>query len=128
MAKAGKNAVVKIGANSIQGLAEATITINGELIDVTTFLSGGWMEKIQGLKSASLSLSGFWLDDDTTGQDLLQAALLAGTSVTMIVLNDGTNGWTGDFMISSMEMGAAVAGAVTNSIALESTGAVTKTP
>jgi predicted secreted protein len=59
---------------------------------------------------------------------LLQAALLAGTSVTMIVLNDGTNGWTGDFMISSMEMGAAVAGAVTNSIALESTGAVTKTP
>ena len=41
MALAGKNARVKIGANDVSGLNEATITINGELIDVTTFLSGG---------------------------------------------------------------------------------------
>lgn len=123
-ASAGKNASFKIGANAIGGLNDGNITINGETIDVTTFASGGWIEKIQGLKSAEISLSGFWLSDDTNGQTALRTALLDGTTVTMNALLDGTNGWTGSFYVTSFEAGAAVDGEVSASISLESTGAV----
>lgn len=124
MAVAGKSAVFKIGANTIQGLNEGTITINGETIDVTTFASGGWVEKLQGLKSAEISLSGFYLSTDTNGQTAMRTALLNGTTVSMSALLDGTTGWSGSFFVTSFEDGAAVDGEVSRSISLESTGAI----
>lgn len=124
-AVAGKGASFKVGANAIGGLNEGTITINGETIDVTTFLSGGWIEKIQGLKSAEISLSGFWLPDDANGQTALRTSFLAGTPSTLSALLDGTNGWTGDFLMTSLEIGAAVDGEVSISMSFESTGAIT---
>lgn len=126
MSVAGKNAVFKVGANTIQDLNEGSITINGELIDVTNFASGGWISKMQGLKSAELSFSGFWITTDTTGQTALTTGLTAGTAVACSALFDGTAGWSGNFMVASLEIGASVADAVSVSFSLESTGALTK--
>lgn len=128
MAEKGQNFRIAVGANNVQGLNDGSITINGETIDVTTFLSGGWVEKIQGLKSAEISMSGFYLDDDTNGQVALRNALINGTELTMTVTVDGTNGWTGDFLVKSFDGSASVADAVNTSISLESTGAITATP
>lgn len=125
MAVAGKNAKITVGGADVKGLNSAKFTVNGDTIDVTTFLSGGWIEKIQGLKSAEMSIEGFWLSDDTTGQTVLRDALMNGTSVTMQALFDGTAGWTGSFLVTSFEDGASVDGEVTRSISLESTGAIT---
>lgn len=126
MATAAKLAVFKIGANTIGGLNEGTITLNGETIDVTTFASGGWIEKLQGLKSAEVSLAGFWLTTDANGQTALTTAYTAGTAVALSCLFDGTAGWSGSFLVSSIEIGAGVADAVSFSCSLESTGALTK--
>jgi predicted secreted protein len=129
MAVAGKNASFEIvsgtTAYAIQGLNNGSITVNGETIDVTTFASGGWIEKIKGLGSAEISLEGFWLAGDTNGQDALRSALLNGTTATMKALLDGTSGWTGDFLVTSFEDGAEVSGEVSRSMSLESTGAIT---
>lgn len=125
MATAGKSASFKLGSNAIGGLNEGSITVNGETIDVTTFASGGWIERIQGLKSAEISISGFWLNTDTNGQTKLRTDFLSGTAVTMSALLDGTAGWTGSFHVTSLEYGAAVDGEVSFSCSLESTGAVT---
>lgn len=122
MAVAGKNSRFKIGTADIKGLNSGTITLNGESIDVTTFLSGGWIERIQGLKSAELSLEGFWVGDDPSGQGALVDALISGESVTVDSLLDGANGWRGAFLVASAEFGAAVDGEVSASISLESTG------
>lgn len=123
-ATAGKSASFTVGGTAIGGLNDGNITINGETIDVTTFASGGWIERIQGLKSAEISLSGFYLSDDTTGQTVLRAALLSGDSVVMQALMDGTTGWSGSFLVTSFEDGAAVDGEVSRSISLESTGSI----
>lgn len=125
MATAGKSAVFKIGANTIQGLNDGSISVNGESIDVTTFASGGWITRIAGLKSAEISLSGFLETGDTNGQTAIRTALINGTSVTCSALMDGTAGWTGSFLVTSFEVSAAVDGEVGVSISLESTGAVT---
>lgn len=125
MAVAGKNAKVTVAGADVKGLNSADITINGDTIDVTTFLSGGWIEKIQGLKSAELSIEGFYLSDDTTGQTALRTALLNGDPVDMQTLLDGTTGWSGSFLVTSFEDSASVDGEVGRSISLESTGAIT---
>ncbi|MGF9711715.1 phage tail tube protein [Paenibacillus naphthalenovorans] len=125
MAIASKNAAFKIGANNIAGLNEGSITVNGETIDVTTFASGGWIQRIQGLKSAEISLSGFFEANDTNGQNKLRADFLSGTPTTMSALLDGTAGWSGSFLVTSLEYGAAVDGEVSFSASLESTGALT---
>jgi len=124
-AVAGKTSSFKVGANAIGGLNEGSITINGETIDITTFLSGGWIEKMQGLKSAEISLSGFWLSADTNGQTALRTSFLAGTASTLSALLDGSNGWTGSFLMTSLEIGAAVDGEVSISMSFESTGEIT---
>lgn len=124
-ATAGKGAVIKLGTATILGLNDAKISINGETIDTTTFASGGWLEKIQGLKSAELSIAGFFLSDDTTGQTQLRTNFLAGSANVMHALLDGTTGWTGSFIITKWEDGATVAGEVSRSMSMESTGAIT---
>jgi TP901-1 family phage major tail protein len=125
MAVSGQDASITVGGTDVLGMNELSVTVNGETIDVTTFASGGWMEKIQGLKSAELSISGFWLASDT-GQDALRTALLNGTAVTMQALLDGTNGWTGDFLVTSVEESSPVADAITLSVSFESSGAITE--
>lgn len=123
-AVAGKGASFTVEDNAIGGLNEGSITINGETIDVTTFASGGWIEKIQGLKSAEISMSGFWLSADTNGQTVLRTNFLSGTAVTLEALMDGTNGWSGEFLMTSLEIGAAVDGEVSISMSFESDGAI----
>lgn len=124
MATAGKNAVFKVGSTAIVGMNDGSVKVNGETIDVTTFASGGWVQKIQGLKSAEISLSGFFEPTDTTGQVTLRTALLNGTSQAITALMDGTVGWTGNFLVTGFETGASSSSEVSVSISLESTGAI----
>ena len=119
----GKNAVIKTGATAINGLNDAQIGFDGALIDASTFSDSGWMKKIQGLKSGKLSLSGFHIASDT-GQSALYTAWANGTNVSVTYLPDGTNGWTFDYKVASLNIGAAVAGEVSYSCELESDGAV----
>jgi len=124
MAISGKNTRVVINGSTIGGINEASITLNGETIDVTTFLSGGFVKKIRGLTSADLSLSGFTIPSDTEQIELI-TAFLAGDDVTLQVLFDGTVGYEGDFLSSSIDQGSTVSGEVTFSVSLESNGAIT---
>lgn len=126
MATAGKSTVIKIGANAVQGLNSGNLTLNGELMDVTTFASGGWIEKQQGLKSAEVGLEGFWMTTDTNGQTALTTAYTNGTTVSLSTLFDGTAGWSGSFHVASLEISSEVSGTVGFSCSLESTGALTK--
>ncbi|ATW27946.1 phage tail tube protein [Candidatus Formimonas warabiya] len=125
MALAGKSAVVKSGANIINGLKEVKFTANGENIEVTTFQSAGWREKLQGLKDVALSLTGFYLPADTNGQVAIRTAWLNGTTISLTYLVDGTVGFTGTYLVTSFEIGSVVEGELSVAIELESTGALT---
>jgi len=125
MSLAAKNLRIKTGSNAITGLNDASFNINGETIEVTTFESAGWKERIAGLKDFSMSLSGFYEKDDADGQGALKTALLNGTSVPVDYLVDGSSGFRGDYLVTSMETGASPSGEVTVSFSLESTGALT---
>lgn len=125
MALPGKNAKVKIGADVIQDLNDASFSVSGDSLDTTNFESNGWKEKLQGLKEFSMSLSGFYKPTDTNGQVVLRDALLNSNTVTVDYLVDGLVGFQGTYVVSSFETGASVSGEVTVSFSLESTGALT---
>jgi TP901-1 family phage major tail protein len=125
MSLAAKNLRIKTGVNPIKGLNDASFNLNGETIEVTTFESAGWKERISGLKDFAMSLSGFYEKDDALGQGALKDALLNGTSIPVDYLVDGAAGFRGDYLVTSFETGASASGEVTASYSLESTGALT---
>ena len=132
MALAGKNVLVQastddITYNTIKELNDVSFTVDGDNIDVTEFLDQ-YMNRIQGLKDVSMSMSGFWDPTDTTGQVAIRNALVNDTAIFAQVLWDGTNGFKAEFKVASFEQSAAVDGAVEVSIDLEGDGAVSAVP
>ena len=129
MALAGKNAAAKIGAAIVKEVNDANFSLDGELVDVTTFDADGWQKRLQGVKGASVSIGGYYDPTDTTGQVALRAAWLAGTKVPAVtVLADksvATSGFKADCFVSTFEISPGVDGAVSFSASLESDGPVT---
>jgi predicted secreted protein len=128
MALPGKKARVMLGTDAVLGINESTFTINGEVVDVTTFESGGWRERIQNLRDASISISGFYDPDDSAGQMVIQNAVLTQAvveDVRVLATTDPADiGFECDVIVESFEINPSVEGAVPVSISMESTGVI----
>ena len=133
MANAGKNLVVKVGTsatgpfNTVQDLKEASISQSGNNQDVSTFGSD-WIRRIQGLKDASYSLSGYYDGADASGQVALRSAWLNDSPVFVQFLPDGSTGFQQEVKVSTYEVSASVEGAQEVSIELEGNGPITAVP
>jgi predicted secreted protein len=130
MAIAGKTLVVKVGAatggpfTAVKELKEASMSQSGNNQDVSTF-GVAWIKRIQGLKDASYSLSGFYDSTDTAGQVAVRNAWLNDSSLFVQFLPGGTTGFQQEVKVSSYEVSASADGAQELSIELEGTGAIT---
>lgn len=83
--KVGKDWKVTIGANQILGIGTVTISgIEPAQLDDTEF-GDDYNDDIPGvLNAGTISFEGNYKKDDTTGQDVLAAAVISGASVTEI--------------------------------------------
>ena len=128
MALPGKHARVLVDGNPVLGINDATFTINGEVVDVSDFESGGFRQRLQNLRDASISISGFYNPDDSTGQVLMRTAVLTQALVEGVtVLADASNpasGFTCDAFVEKFEIAPSVEGAVPVSISLQSSGEI----
>lgn len=128
MALPGKHATVKIASDAVLGINDATFTINGEIVDVSTFESGGWRERLQNLRDATITISGFYDPSDTTGQIVFRTAVLTQAVVEDVIVladsNSATSGFVCDAFVESFEISPSVEGAVPVSITLQSTGQI----
>jgi TP901-1 family phage major tail protein len=128
MAYPGKHAGVFIANDLVAEINDATFTINGEIVDISSFDSGGWRERLLNLRDASISISGFYVSDDTTGQNVLRTAILTQALVedvkVLADVNVATSGFICDAFVETFEINAAVEGAVTVSISLQSSGQI----
>lgn len=128
MALPGKHARVALGANAVLGINDATFTINGEIVDVSDFESGGWRERLQNLRDASISISGFYNPGDSTGQVVFRQAILTQAVVEGVTVladaSDPTSGFECDALVETFEIAPSVEGAVPVTISLQSTGII----
>lgn len=132
LAIAGKKLLVKVSTASggtyttVGQLNNASINIAGNNFDVTAFGSS-WITRLQGLKNASYSLSGFFMTTDTNGQTAVRTALVNDSALYAQFLVDGTtgNGFQQEVKVSAYDVSASVDGAVELSISFEGTDAIT---
>ena len=92
MAYPGKHAGVFIDNNLVAEINDATFTINGEIVDISSFDSGGWRERLLNLRDATISISGFYSDGDTDGQVALRTAILTQALVEDVKVLADVNG------------------------------------
>lgn len=130
MAVKGKKTKIQVSTddvtyNDVADLNEGSASIEGDNQDITTFGSD-FVKRIQGLKDASYSLSGFRSTGDNTGQEAVLDALLADTVLYVKFLGDGTAGFKQEVKVSSFEESSSVDGVVEVSIELEGSGTITR--
>ena len=93
----GKNAKVVLGSYTVLSLVDYSLTIEAPLLEEPTFGDEWAVVAGQGIKGAGGSISGLLNPDDTTGQVIIEAAILAGTKVTDFKLyTDPTTYWSSD--------------------------------
>ena len=124
MALKGCQASFLIGANTVAELTNVTNTFTGETLDITTFDSSCVREFIQGLKSGSVSITGYYDPTDTNGQVAMMTAFLAGTNIVVPkFLVDGTHGFSGaEGVVSSYAVDATIDGLVGFSSTIQLSG------
>lgn len=108
-------------------MREATLSIEAEELDATSFDSGGWSEFVSGLKSWEVESEGLYVQADA-GQDALYNALVNGTKVKVRLLpkdGAGNKGFQGDAIVTSWELNPPVDDVVTVSATFRGTGALT---
>ena len=138
---AGKGSSFLLKENStgtpatIGGLRSTSMTINGEMVDITdkdsnAFISSG-NDKARtllqggGVRSMSISASGVFTD--STGENNLRGAAFTGSSVNYdLVFGDGSD-VKGAFIVTSYERAGEFNGEETFSCTLESNGTITYT-
>jgi len=123
-------------AVTIGGLRSTSMTINGEMVDVTnkdssTFSgsSGHDIGRVlggnMGIRSMSISASGVFTD--SAGENNLRGAAFTGSIVNYdLVFGDGSD-VKGAFQITSYERAGEFNGEETYSVTLESSGTITYT-
>lgn len=127
MAIAGKNGKVIIGTGTskVVGIKSWSLELSLDTLEITA-LGDDWKNYIAGLKEWSASSEGdYEVTSDTTGQDALQTAYLAGSTVTVKLYVDSSNYYTGTAYINSLSIEDPVDDVVTISIEFTGTGALT---
>jgi len=102
MAIAGYGGGVYIGdtPKKVAEIANWSLDMSADDIDITSFDSAGWRERIQGIKEWSGSFEGNFKPDDTDGQAALINAWLAGQKVTLELQVNSTVKFSGDALVT----------------------------
>jgi predicted secreted protein len=126
---AGKNVTFSLNGTAIGTfLSNVSLTRNGDTLDVTTFGDSD-RDFIQGLRSATITISGYFDPTASTGPDAVLATSFADTDGVAFQLVFGTGTtvqYSGSCLVASYETSAAVDGIIAFSASLTATGAVSR--
>ena len=103
MALVGYGGGVYIGDTTPKKVAEIanwSLDMSADDIDITSFDSNGWRERIQGIKEWSGSFEGNFKPDDTDGQAALINAWLNGQKVKLDLQVNASVKFSGDALIT----------------------------
>jgi len=132
----GRSFLLKVGDaaspevfTAVAGPNTKSITINNSAIDVTTPDSttpGGalWSQSLNGLKAVSVSGDGIFLDESAQEGRLNTVATNADPVANFEIVIPDFGTYSGEFRVTSFELGGETEGAVTFSISLESNGEI----
>jgi len=124
------NLLVYAAGTAIGASKGATLSIDSDVIDVTTKDSAGWREILPGLRSWSISVEALLTFDESPKRpyDYLYDALVNRTKIAVKFSTEvsGDDKFFGDVYVTSAPIEAPMEDAMAYSITLEGTGALTR--
>ena len=106
--------------------SNATMNFAGEQLDDSTFESGAYRSRVQGLKDYSFTLTLVY-DSADTGYTKLQTAMLNGSRLDIRYLPNGTNGFAGTVVVENFTHSGSVDGLETVEVSLQASNAALTT-
>lgn len=122
----GLEILLYVGGKEVGGQRGASLSMSADELDVTDKNTTGYKKFLVGLKEWSISCDGLVVLNEQ-GYDALFNAFIAGDVIEVeLKKEDGSFGYKGDVVISSMDFDAQYDDALTYSCELKGAGDLTK--
>jgi len=130
-AESGRAFLLKIGNGgspvayaTVAGLRTTQLSINGEMVAITSKDSGGWRELLSGAGVRSVSVSGAGVFTGSAAEVRLKGNALAGVIDDYRLSFESGETLSGRFLVTRLDYAGDYNGERSYTIALESSGAV----
>ena len=110
--------------NTVAGLRTTQLSINGELVVVTSKDSGGWRELLSGAGTRSVSVSAAGIFLGRTAEAQVRGSALAGTITDYELSFEGGEKMRGKFLVQRLDYAGDFNGERNYTMSLESSGVV----
>jgi TP901-1 family phage major tail protein len=110
--------------NTVAGLRTTQMSINGEVVVVTSKDSAGWRELLSGAGSRSVSVSAAGIFLGSEAEAAIRANALAGTLVAYHLSFEDGEKMQGQFLVSRLDYAGDFNGERNYTLQLESSGEV----
>lgn len=120
--------VVSAAMTTIGGMRTKTLAINSETVDVSDSNSTNeWRELLANAGIKSMTITGAGVFKDSTAENTIVAAVLAGTIIQMEFVYPGLGTFAGSFQVSQAELSGEYNAEAAFSFTFESAGEITFT-
>jgi TP901-1 family phage major tail protein len=109
---------------TVAGLRTTQLSINGEMVAITSKDLGGWRELLTGAGVRSVSVSGAGVFTGSAAEARLKASALAGMLDDYRLSFEGGESMTGRFLVTRLDYAGDFNGERSYTLSLESSGAV----
>lgn len=110
--------------NTVAGLRTTQLSINGELVVVTSKDSGGWRELLSGAGTRSVSVSAAGIFLGSAAESQVRGNALAGTITDYELSFEGGEKMRGKFLVQRLDYAGDFNGERNYTLSLESSGVV----
>lgn len=118
------NGAVPVAYQTVAGLRTTQLSINGELVAVTSKDSGGWRDLLSGAGVRSVSVSGAGIFTGSAAEVRLKANALAGTIDDYRLSFESGETLSGRFLVTRLDYAGDYNGERSYTLSLESSGPV----
>lgn len=110
--------------NTVAGLRTTQMSINGEMVVITSKDSGGWRELLSGAGTRSVSVSAAGIFLGSTAEASVRANALSGALADYELSFEGGEKMRGRFLVQRLDYAGDFNGERSYTMTLESSGAV----
>ncbi|VXC57743.1 phage major tail protein, TP901-1 family [Sphingomonas sp. AX6] len=113
-----------VGFATVAGLRTTQLSINGEMVAITSKDSGGWRELLSGAGVRSVSVSGAGIFTGSAAETRLKGNALSGAIDDYRLSFEGGETLTGRFLVTRLDYAGDYNGERNYTLSLESSGVV----
>ncbi|GAA4781228.1 phage major tail protein, TP901-1 family [Stakelama sediminis] len=113
-----------VAFTTVAGLRTTQLSVNGEMVAITSKDSGGWRELLSGAGVRSVSVSGAGIFTGSAAEARVKSNALSGVLDDYRLSFEGGETMTGRFLVTKLDYAGDYNGERNYTLSLESSGAV----